>query len=275
MADTDDTVIEIEETVVTEGETKVKPEETPVENEEVTVSIGEGSPPSEDDSKAPEWVRELRKNHREAAKRIRELETELAQARPKVEPKAKPTLESSGYDETVYEQNLVSWHEEQRQVAQAEAEAQRAKQADAEAWKASQEAFKAQKGELKVSDFNEAQAAVEDDFSITQQGIILHGAKNSAIVTYALGKNPAVAKELSSIKDPIKFAFAVANLEAQLKVTAKSKLPPPEKRISAGGNSLVNTADKALDKLRSEAAITGDYTAVVRYKAQLKAAQSK
>src|SRR5437870_4888599 len=45
------------------------------EDSEVVVTIGEESPPSdEEENRAPEWVRELRKTSREKDRRIRELE---------------------------------------------------------------------------------------------------------------------------------------------------------------------------------------------------------
>jgi hypothetical protein len=56
---------------------------------------------------------------------------------------------------------------------------------------------------------------------------MLQGADNPALVVYALGKNPKKAKELSEIKDPVKFAFAVAKLEKELKVTNRRAAPHP------------------------------------------------
>ena len=52
-------------------------EQTKDEDDEVVVSIGEESPPHEEETRAPEWVRELRKQNREKERRIRELEARL------------------------------------------------------------------------------------------------------------------------------------------------------------------------------------------------------
>ena len=46
-------------------------------DDEVVVSIGEEAPPAEEEVRAPEWVRELRKTNREKERRIRELEARL------------------------------------------------------------------------------------------------------------------------------------------------------------------------------------------------------
>jgi hypothetical protein len=90
------------------------------------------------------------------------------------------------------------------------------------------------------------------------------------MVVYALGKNPKKAKELASITDPVKFAFAVAKLEAQLKVAPRKTPPPPEGAIRSTA-PISGTVDSNLDRLRSEAERTGDYSKVYRYKQQLKA----
>jgi hypothetical protein len=108
---------------------------------------------------------------------------------------------------------------------------------------------------------------VLETLSVTQQGIILQGAQNPAVMVYALGKNPNKAKELAGITDPVQFAFAVAKLETQLSVQ-KKQAPPPEKRIN--GNGSLGTSNAQLDRLREEAARSGDFTKVIAFKKQLK-----
>jgi hypothetical protein len=99
----------------------------------------------------------------------------------------------------------------------------------------------------------------------TQQGIIVHGSVEPTLLVYALGKNEAKAKELAAIKDPVKFAFAVAKLEATLKVTTRKPSTAPETTIT--GNSRPSGAiDSTLERLREEASRTGDYTKVTAYK---------
>ena len=97
---------------------------------------------------------------------------------------------------------------------------------------------------------------------------MVQGAKNPALVVYALGKNPAKAKELASISDPVKFAFAVANLEAQLKVTPRKPKPEPERVLSGSSRAISGTVDSQLERLREEAARTGDMSKVMAYKRQ-------
>ena len=104
------------------------------------------------------------------------------------------------------------------------------------------------KSELKVSDFEDAEEVVASLFSVTQRGIIINGSDSHALMVYAIGKNPAKAKELAAITDPVKFCFAVAKMETQLKVTPRKLAPPPERRI--GGTSGVGgSVDQNLEKL--------------------------
>ena len=91
---------------------------------------------------------------------------------------------------------------------------------------------------------------------------------------YALGKNPKKAKELAAINDPVKFAFAVAKLEAQLKVNPAKRPPAPERAVTGGSAPISGTTDSTLDRLRAEAERTGDMTKVIRYRQQLREKQA-
>jgi len=86
-------------------------------------------------------------------------------------------------------------------------------------------------------------------------------------LVYALGKNPTKAAALGAIKDPVEFAFAVARLEAQLKVSEKKPATPPETRVTGNGR-VSGAVDATLERLRAEAERTGDYTKVSAYKRQ-------
>ena len=93
-------------------------EDTEGDDDEVVVSIGEEAPPPEETTRAPEWVRELRKADREKARRIKELEAKLnAAAATETKPVAlgkKPTLEDCDYDSEEYENKLAGWYEQKR-----------------------------------------------------------------------------------------------------------------------------------------------------------------
>ncbi|MFA6064015.1 MAG: hypothetical protein WC736_15610 [Gallionella sp.] len=240
------------------------------ESDELVVTLGDEEPPegSTKDDPAPAWVRELRTQHKEQARRLRELEDEnKALKAPKTETiKAKPTLEGCGYDEAKFETELTSWYEAKRKQ-DADAQAQRdAETAEHKAWQDKLDAYEVAKKELKLPGLDDAEDAAKSQLDITQQGIILHGAAKPALMFYVLGKNAKELERVAAIKDPVKFSFAIAQLEVQVKVTTK-KAPPAEKMPPAGGKSGSSSLDNTLDKLREEAARTGNYTKLHQYKA--------
>ena len=217
------------------------------------MTIGDEEPPQEEeDEKAPNWVRELRKSHREMARENRELKDKLkaqeSSSAPKVELGKKPVLEDFDYDTEKYEQELTAWYDRKRQVDEQAAEAKAQEKAANEAWQARLQSYADAKSKLKVKDFDDAEEVVMSTMDQTQQGIIVQGADNAALVFYALGKNADKLKELSSIKDPVKFAFAVAKLEKDLKVRNRKAPPPPEKKVS-GTAPKSGSVDSTLERI--------------------------
>ena len=243
------------------------------DDNEVIVSIGEDAPPPDEQAHAPGWVKELRKANREKEKRIRELEAKLTQTTEKkpVALGAKPKLEDFDYDADKFESALADWFERKRQADTEAHKLQQAEQAQKQAWQEKLDGYGKAKAELKVRDFEDAEAVAQELFNITQQGVVLQGADNPALVIYALGKNPKKAAELAKIEDPVKFAFAVAKLEKELKVTNRKAAPAPERMISSTGR-VSGAVDSTLERLREEAARTGNMTKVIQYKAQKRAA---
>jgi hypothetical protein len=242
----------------------------------VAVTIGGEAPPPEDEEaeRAPEWVRDLRKQYREEKRRNKELQEQLAKttgAAKVAELGEKPTLEKADYDTERYEKELAAWYERKRKHDEVEAARQSEAQAADREWRQKLEGYQSAKATLKVRDYDEAEDVVQDAFSVTQQGMILQGAENPALLVYALGKNPKRAKELASIKDPVKFAFAVARLETQLKVTKRKASSKPDPKITGTGR-VSGAVDSTLERLRAEAERTGDHTKVFRYKQQKRSA---
>lgn len=278
--------IETEEEVNTEEEIKAEAdddsEKKVPESEEkseddddgVIVTIGDEAPPQEEHVQAPEWVRELRKAHRDTQKENRELRDKL-KTLENPEPKAvqvgkKPTLEDHDYDTDKYEQELTAWYERKRKADEVAAQQKVAQQKAEDAWKLKLNEYGDSKAKLKVKDFDDAESVIMETFDQTQQGIVIQGADNSALVIYALGKNPDRAKELASIKDPVKFAFAVAKLEKDLKVKNRKAPPSPEKKVDGTGPKS-GAVDSTLERLRAEASKTGDYSKVMAYRRKQKA----
>ena len=119
---------EVEEVEASSQETEVKSEdgepkkakEVEIEDDNIVVTIGEETPPQEEHTEAPEWVKELRAANRELKKKNRELESKQNIPAETVALGEKPTLESSDYDESVYEASLTKWHEDKREIDESE-----------------------------------------------------------------------------------------------------------------------------------------------------------
>ena len=244
--------------------------------DEITgVVIGDEQPPAKDEQQqaAPQWVKDLREQHRKDKERIKELEAAEAsrQAAAAQPPSKKPALADFDYDEEKYEAALTKFNNEKIAADQKAAQAREAQLAEQKSWQEKLDAYGTEKKALKVQNFDDAEAVATSILSVVQQGIIVQGSKNPALTVYALGNNPAKLSELAAIKDPVKFAFAVAQLETQMKVQKKAP-PAPEKQMPSGKGNLSGTVDSTLEGLRKDAEKTGDYTKVRQYKANKRAA---
>ena len=250
------------------------------EADEVQVTLGDEvltEPEAEEtDATAAAFAR-MRIETRELKRKVREYEAreQTAPAQTAIPTLgAKPKLEDHDYDTDRYETALESWYKQRDAVEVAKRQQQQQAEEQQQAWQAKLDGYAKAKTALKVRDYEDAEAAVQEALNVTQQGIVLQGAENPALVVYALGKNPKKAKELASISDPVKFAFAIAKLESQLKVTATRKPPPPERSAPTGNAPISGTTDSALERLRADAERTGDFTKVIRYKQQQREKQS-
>ena len=266
-------------------------EETEVEQESAQEGsdVSEGAPEDmglvveiggDEVSDEPEHITELRRRYREQQKRLKELEAKAAgnaPAAPALPPK--PTLEDCDYDAGALEQKLATWYDAKREHDAREAEVRAVQERAEQKWQSRLAFYDEGKSKLGAQDYDEAEATVAEILSApfpgivaedVRIGIIKQGATDPAALVYALGKNPAKAKELVAIDDPVEFAWKAARLEASMKVV-RGKAPPPEKRVSGGVAGVAGALDDTLERLRAEAAKTGDFSKVMAYKRQMKA----
>lgn len=245
------------------------------EAEELTLTIGDEKPEEEEERKAPEWVRELRKSDREKTRRIRELEQALkaaspAAATPRLGPR--PKLEEFDYDTEKYEAAVDSWLEKKAEVDRVEREREAAERKQQEEWQGRLDAYKKRKEALAFPDVDDAEETAKTALSELQQAIIVDATESPELVMYALGKHPSKLQQLASMQNPARFAVAIGRLEASLKVTGKKPSPPPpEKTVRPGGAAGVASLDNTLEKLREEAERTGNYSKVIAYRKQKQA----
>lgn len=273
----DDDDLDLELTMATQAEVEDQDEdaepkasETPGEDEgEEVVLFEDGDSPAPGDADTS-LVRHLRAQLTEKEKELKQLRKAPQVAAPVVVGE-KPTLAGFDYDEEAYETALDQWKERK---AKADAQAQEAEQAQrqqTEAWNNELKAHAERRAALKFRDAQEAEDVVVATLSDVQQAVLVKAAENSALVVYALGKNPGKLAEISKITDPLKLAAAIARLEGKLTVTKRGGPPEPERIASGSAPIAMGSSDKQLERLEKEADKTGDRTKLVAYKRQLKA----
>lgn len=255
------------------------------EEDEIHVQFGDEEAPAStgqdgEREDAPQWIKDLRKENREKTRRIRELEAKdkLQQPQQPAVPTLgeKPKLDQFDYDEGKFDEALGAWYAKKAVVDAAQADLRTAEQARKDANEARLAGYRKEATALRARDFQEVEGDVVQALTVEQQGILLAGADKPAALVYALGRYPNKLRELAQIKDPVRFAFAAAKLEKELKVTTRTNKPAPEGRVSsASGAPSAGGGEKKLEQLRAEAEKTGDFSKVISYKAQLKAQTKK
>ena len=234
--------------------------------DELIVTL-EGEDDDADQSTDNSTVRQMRQALREKDRRIKELESKNAPAA--IEVGDKPTLETCDYDEARFEEELTAWHERKRE-ADAQQEKTRAVEQEARAeFEEAGKRYQERKAALKLSDFDEREAAVEQALG-PLSAVVAIAAKDPAIVVAALGKAPAKLAELQKIKNPFRLAGEIARIEAGVK-TMPRKAPPAPDRPLSGSAQMPGTKDQQLAKLEKEAERTGNRTKLIAYRKQLKA----
>lgn len=267
---------------------------TPQEEDAITITIGDESSASDEDlpDDAPNLVGTLRelartraKELRERDRRIRELEERESARQPEeAAPSigAEPTMESCDYDADKFAADLKAWHAKKAEVDAFNAKIQAKKDAEKDAWNAKIAAYEAEKQKLRqsVPDIDSHHEAVKAAFNVTQQAILVKHPKNAMLVA-ALGdpRYETKLKTLAKISDPVDFAFSLADLGGQLKVTKRSDAPAIEKPIQGqrvAGAITKNGGSAREQQLLKQAQETGNaapYNAFMREKRRLAAAK--
>lgn len=227
------------------------------------------SPASEEDEEvdgkpAPNWVKDLRKQHKDQAKRIKELESQLEtkQAAPQAdtvtELPPRPTLESVDYDEDKLEAEWAKWYEVKRKLDE-----QQAKQKDEQAklQEIHQEKVKRyneRKAQVKVQGYDIAEQAVISEVPQNIQSAIIHYAESPEMVVLALGRNAELRAKAAKTTDPVELGRLIGNIEARAKVAPKVNRQPSVTPQVKGGNGAKQQSaeDRALYAAFPDAQIT-------------------
>lgn len=293
MLDSENTEVEVDDTEVTEEESTDEGEQLEAEGdaEEVEEETAEADDSGDDDNGEEEeaesaaltvtiegeeedkeeqgaGIRNLREAHKEQKKRIKELEAKLQSQKPETDDLGeKPRLESFDYDSDKFEAAFLDWSERKRAHESKKKEAEQEGEAARERYNQKLQSYAQKKVALGARDFEDAEEAVLEGLSTAQQSVIIANSEKPDLVVYALGKNPKVLSRMAEQKDLISFAFEVAKLESNLRVTGTAK-PKPEKRVKGQGGAAL-TPDKKLSQLEAEADRTGDRTKLLAHKREM------
>lgn len=224
-------------------------------------------------------MKALRAAQKEAARRVKELERQLAAVTaPKVEeedPGPKPTAADAGFDDEKLVDMVIAWKEKVDRVEAKKAEALAKQTAAQEAFKQRQIDYVTAERALPISEEekNRSKSAVMAALNDTKQAILLRNlsGEEAARVVYALGKSPSKLDELAKM-DADQFAFNLAKIAGSVKMERKPA--PVETPLKGGGTGGIGLGSwKArLEAAEKKAERTGDRTEVARLRREAKAA---
>lgn len=243
------------------------PEES---DEEDVISFGGSEIESGDES---EGMRNIRARLREVERENKQLKA--ASAPKPVDIGTKPNMDDYWEKDDPageFERDLLAWNERKRNASESEQrDKERAELAQRE-WAADVAELETQQASLRVRDYDAANDAVNQKLDDAQCAILVQVAKNKAALIYALGKDSARLEALAKQKNYAKFAGEVARLDMETKVSRKPTTKPEGAVRGAGSFNSKATSDAKLARLEAEADKTGNRTAVIAYRKQLKAA---
>lgn len=234
----------------------------------------------DEDTSGNSVIRQIRKANKNLANKLKKQAEELDALRKQVPQSRKedsltlgprPTLESCDYDSDAYIEKLDSWYEEKVKFDE-QVRVKKAKEAEEAAkFYEKVQTFKQKQAELNAPDIEEVEAVVTSTLTPFQMQALVEAAENPALTMYALGKNQKKLKEMADYKDPVKFIYNLAKLEAKLKVEDMRNKPKvkPEATLPGGASVSPVSGSEKLEILRNEARRTGDYTDFNNYKRSL------
>jgi hypothetical protein len=257
-----------------ESEEAESPEPEEGDEEETIIGFGDEDEP-EAEAETP-TIKRIRERNRDLNKQLRERDRELEELRrsnapAKIEVGPEPTLESCDWDEDKFKSQLLEWRDKKAEADNQVAAEQQKTQRVLESYNRDLTAYNERKATIGVPDYEEAEATVVAALNMEQQAVAVQAAKDPAALVVALSRSPEKLAELAKIDNPWKLAAAIARMESSVKVVTRKKGPNLDRPVRGSASMVAVDTDKELERLEKEAERTGNRTAVVNYKRQLKA----
>lgn len=101
---------------------------------------------------------------------------------------------------------------------------------------------------------------------------IIDNFEDSHVILYYLGKNPNEATRIANLLEsrPIMGVAEMGRLSSELRIGSKTKpTPDPDEEINGDGSPDLSANERRLDKLREEAAKTGDMSKLMAFKKKI------
>ena len=188
---------------------------------------------------------------------------ELTPKEPEIKVPDKPTLESCDFDAEEYEKKYDEWHQTKLKADSFGQKAKARQEKQGKDWQTRVDGYVSAKKSFPKSDYVEAESIVSGILTPAQQTILVARSCNPTQLVYALSKSKNKLKELAELDDDLlAFSYEVAQLDHQMKTKSQ---PKPETRVTTGRTPTLGN-DASLNRLRSEAEKTGDYSKVLQYK---------
>ncbi len=216
------------------------------------------SPTADDDvnlpDDAPYWAKELRSKHKDAVRKVKELEKQLQQAKPvEVEPeiKERPMPELTDpeidFDTDKLKAALADWTKEQIALERQKATKEQSQKAEQQELDQAVQRYNNDKvkAAAREPDYQQAESAVVEALSIPAQAMIMQLADNAASIVLAAGRNKALLAELKALEsNPIKLAKRIGELNKSVGFAPKVKQPfKPEPQVRAATSKPQSAAD--------------------------------
>jgi len=241
------------------------------ESEEETIITLDDEPIQRDEANENNHVvRKLRNLHKEQKQRIKELEEKLnitrVQEELDIKAPVEPNIEDFNYDYDKYKLAVKDYTKKQIEFEHQQNKKLQQQEQEKELWNQKRSNYETKKTELNFSDFEEVEDAVGSTLKPNQIGALIDASDNPALLVYALGKNPAKLKELSEIKNPVRFIAELVRTESKLKMTKKKKPKASPERVINGSSAPSDNTQKKLNELYEKAQRTGSLKELRAYK---------
>ncbi len=126
---------------------------------------------------------------------------------------------------------------------------------------------------LRMPNYSDLEGKAADILGDDMCREILANSEDSHLVMAHLGANPSLAQQYKSmaLSQPVKALLDIGRLGARLSVKPKnSTTPDPETKIPEGESTTETANQRKLDKLRDEAAQSGDMSKLIAFKKGLR-----